>query len=297
MQTFLSELGKKLAERWLLTLAVPGLLYCAAAVAAHSLGHHPRTVTTTLRLELASLSASARRDPLLAVLTVLLSAAAAALLASACAGAVRWLWSGDWPAPLAALGRPLRERRAERWERRHGEYEAAVRAERLGTARAPGGSALPAAELARRRNRVGLVPPSRPTWIGDRIAAVQALVMAEYGVDLAVAWPRLWLLVPAEQRTEVRTVWSAFAGAATLLAWGVLYTVLGLLSWPFAILGVVVALHGWRRGRQAAAAYGDLVESIADLHLPKLAEAMGMPTGISETRAGHRLNRMLHKGT
>ncbi|MFI2663419.1 hypothetical protein [Micromonospora carbonacea] len=296
MQTFLSELGKKLAERWLLTLAVPGLLYCAAAVAAHSLGHHPRTVITTLRLELASLSAEARRDPLLAVLTVLLCAAAAALLASACAGAVRWLWRGDWPTPLAVLGRPLRERRAERWERRHGEYEAAVRAERLGATRSSG-TALPAVELARRRNRVGLAPPSRPTWIGDRIAAVQALVIAEYGVDLAVAWPRLWLLVPDDQRAEVRTVWSAFAGAATLLAWGVLYTVLGLLSWPFAILGVVVALHGWYRGRQAAAAYGDLIESIADLHLPKLAEAMGVPTGILETRAGRRLNRTLHKGT
>ncbi|BCB76916.1 hypothetical protein GCM10022251_76360 [Phytohabitans flavus] len=291
MQPFLSELGKKLAERWLMLLVVPGLGYCAAAVVAQALGHQPADVLATVQAELARLSAAARKDPLLAVLSVLLASAGVALLASAGSTAVRLLWLGNWP---GTLGRPLLNYRIRRWDRWHRAYETAVLAKRGGGV-APGST--PAASLAVRRNRVGLVEPQRPTWIGDRFAAAQALVMAEYGVDLAVAWPRLWLLMSEEQRAELRVVWSAFTGAATLLAWGVLYGLLAAVSWPFLLLGAVPAVVAWRRGRLAAAAYADLVESVVDLYLPGLADAMGVPPDTPPERAGRWLNRRMHKGT
>ncbi|MER5626420.1 hypothetical protein ABT061_35860 [Streptosporangium sp. NPDC002544] len=36
MNGFLSEIGKKLAERWVTLLALPGLLYLAAAMVGHT---------------------------------------------------------------------------------------------------------------------------------------------------------------------------------------------------------------------------------------------------------------------
>ncbi|MFQ6329656.1 hypothetical protein ACLMAL_26455 [Nocardia sp. CWNU-33] len=49
--------------------------------------------------------------------------------------------------------------------------------------------------------------------MGDRVHALEAVALHRYGVDLAFAWLRLWLLFPHTTRTEITTAHAAFAAA------------------------------------------------------------------------------------
>jgi hypothetical protein len=151
-------------------------------------------------------------------------------------------------------------------------------------------------ELARKRNAISLTEPTLPTWIGDRMASMQALVDAEYRLDITTAWPRLWLLLSEDRRQEVRTAASAFNTSAILAGWGSLYLAVGVLWWPAAIIGGITCGVAWSRGRRDVVGYAELVESVVDLHLKSLGEQLGLivtdPAGL-----GAAVNSRLKKGT
>ena len=58
--------------------------------------------------------------------------------------------------------------------------------------------------LAAERNRIAIAKPTRPTSMGDRIAAADERVHNQYGVDLQSWWPRLWLILDDATRVELR---------------------------------------------------------------------------------------------
>ncbi|MFC7758677.1 hypothetical protein ACFQY4_12290 [Catellatospora bangladeshensis] len=156
----------------------------------------------------------------------------------------------------------------------------------------------PTAErLGRRRNAIALAEPQRPTWLGDQLAAVATRVHAEYGVDLGAAWPRLWLLLAADARHEVRTARAELDSSAVLAGWGLLYLALGILWWPAALAGIVALLVAWAGARRTAARLAELVESTVDLHLADLARALGEATDRAVTpETGRRITARLRKG-
>ncbi|GAA3947890.1 hypothetical protein [Actinoplanes auranticolor] len=296
MTGFLEALGKKAAERWLVLLVLPGVLWLATALVAVHLGHrdalHPGAVVDWI----SRWTKGPHPSGLLVAIVAgtLVGSAAAGLLATSIGWALRRGWL------LPGRRRPARwlvEWRRARWGRESRRVEALV-TEAIGAA----GTASEVvtgpgiAEALARRDAVGLEVPERPTWIGDRWRAATVRVRRAYGLDLTVVWPRLWTVLPEQLRTDIAAAQLAYTSAATLTGWALLYAALGVVWWPAPLIGVVVAGAGVFRARTATATVCDLVETAADLYGPVLAEQLRTPvSGPFTTDLGDEISARLRK--
>ncbi|MCX2185752.1 hypothetical protein KV205_35405 [Streptomyces sp. SKN60] len=297
---FLSALGGRIAERWLTLLALPGLLFVAAVTTATVLGHEHWADVGKLRTWLDTLAASPASRSIgtvvLVALGVLLVAAAIGAAAQALGAGVELLWCAE---PRGPLLRRLADRRLRRWRAADAAFRAAlVTAGRARVAGADDADRL--AGLAERRfaerDRIAAAPPRHPFGMGDRLAAPGQRLWRAYRLDLAAAWPRLWLVAADGTRAELHAARLRFGAAARLCAWGGGYLVLGVWWWPAALIGIVSVAAGLHRGRAAADAFAELTEALADLHVRDLAAALGIDSAASLDRAlGERLSRALRK--
>jgi hypothetical protein len=311
VNTFLGAIGGKLAEAWMSLLVLPGLLFALLAAVGGVLGHRHALDTGLLASRVASLAA----DPASANTGVVVLVTGAALAASAGVGllaaglgrTVERLWLGDWPRLLERPARALTARRAARWHTAHTAYTDAVRS-RVVRARDgdtagdfaverpdPAGTS-PA--LLDRRNRIALVPPARPTWMGDRLHSLDHRVRDRYGLDLPSVWPRLWLLLPDAPRADLAAARTALATTARRAAWGLLCLAVGTYWWPAALVAAAAGLGAWRQGRLAAQEFAVLAESAVDLYGRELARVLGIPCAAQLTpEDGRKVTRLLRKGT
>jgi hypothetical protein len=296
MTDFFGELAKKLAERWVSLLAIPGLLFLTALlVGARLRWAHAVDVDYALD-SMDKLVAeigqwpSARKT--LGVAGVLLAAAAVGLAAGGLAAGVRLIWLGRWPAPLARWRSTARR---DRWdalvERRFALESTDGRTDEMQAT---------IDDLAARANRLALARPASPTWIGDRFKAVESISHQRYGLDLAFVWPAFWLVAPDLVRSETEAAGSQFADATVRGAWATLYAMLALLWPPSAGVAVVLGVAAWRRGRSSAAAQTRLIEVALDLHGRALATTLGVSgadtTGPLTPDEGVEITRICRKG-
>lgn len=295
MNAFLAELSRKLAERWITLLVLPGLLFVGALATALTLRqrnwHDVNQLVDAGRRLSADLDARGPVAVGLALAVVLLLSAAAGLAARGVAAAIQPLWLGQWPPPHRAPARPLVHRRLARWQELQDRYAALV------TAAAPDPES--AEIVAAARNRISLSRPRRATWMGDRIAASEARVRGQYRLDLYSTWPRLWLVLPDAPRAELRLARERLQETVTIAAWGVLYLAAGALWWPSAVLGAGLLLVGWRTSRVAVDGLAELVEAAVDVHGRGLAVELGVVAdgpGELTTETGSRVTRILRKG-
>ncbi|GAB1513132.1 hypothetical protein [Actinophytocola sp. KF-1] len=318
MTTLLTTLATKLAEKWMALVVLPGLLLVATVCTGRLLGHEHALDAGHLVDEVGRIGAAAGDAPAatlaVALVALLLASVAAGLLAQAAGAALRWSWTVD-PRTSGRFA-SLTARRRDRWHELDARYAAARDAEEaarsdVDVARAEGAAVraaagqrlsraeAAAAAAAARRNRIALAAPSRPTWMGDRLAAAEVRVRNQYGLDLAAVWPRLQLVVPDAARADLRSAADAWNSAGVLAGWGVLYLPVTAMWWPAAPIGVAVVLVGWRRGRAAVAALADLAESAVDLHAATLATQLGMspPPGAITPALGRQITEQLRKGT
>ncbi|MEU0666710.1 hypothetical protein ABZ508_13200 [Streptomyces lavendulocolor] len=313
MNAFLAELGKKLAERWVSLLVVPGALFVALAATGSALGHRHALDRRLLGRAVEELATHYDRRPVSAVLlfvAVLAAAAVVGLLARALGTVVERAWLISGPAWLT--GRLVR-RRQDRWtiaasraaagraaaaEQAPAGRAAAAEQAASGRAAAAEQAAADRAALAEERNAIALTRPARATWIGDRLRGVGVRVHAQYGLDFPFAWPRLWTLLPEACRNDLIAAREALACAATQSGWGLLYLCLGLVWWPAAAAGAALMLLGWRRGREAAANLADLTEATVDLYAADLALLLGvdLPSGHVTPAVGRQLSERFRKG-
>ncbi|MET8765651.1 hypothetical protein [Streptomyces sp. NPDC004658] len=304
MTSVLAELGKSLATRWLAGVLPTGLIYLAAVAVGISLGHaHWYDIPVAVH-RTDGWAATTRDHPvaegLAVAAAVALAAVGAGLLVQALGTVVDQLWSGPWPRPLHRLGTALLARRLARWEAVDRQVREAWRREavsRAGRQNDPAASSLrEAARLTAERDRICLVRPDRPTWVSDRVRAVDERVHTAYGLDLGAVWPRIWLLMSADERGEMRSERQAYDTATRLVAWAVLYLLLGLWWWPSLAVAAVLLALGVRRGRAAMDTFCLLVESAVDLHCRGLAAQLGLAC---EERLpvplGRRITQMLRK--
>ncbi|MFI8521709.1 hypothetical protein ACIGEZ_28435 [Streptomyces sp. NPDC085481] len=289
MTGLLVDVGRRLAERWLSVLVLPGLLL--VAVVATGLLLDPADALSVRELARAATAAARRIQAdggatlLLTAAVALLAAGAAGLAAQGLGRAVRAVWLGDWPRWAGPARRRLVARRARRWQEGQSAVEAAVRAGR------------DPAPAAARRNAVALAPPVRPTWTGDRLAGADVRIHAEYRLDLASCWPRLWLVLPEDVREELRAASGAFEAAGVLAGWAVLYGLAALVWWPSAVAFLVVYATALYRGRGAAADLADLVEAVVDVHGTALCEALGLgPATVLTPELGAAVTARCRKG-
>lgn len=128
MGGFLTELGKKLAERWLTLLALPGVLYLAILATAHTLGHTRPFTLSRLTDRLSNWTTSSATTTALLLFVVLLAAAAAGLTAQALGSLIERAWLADrWTSrrpPLRHLARLRVRRRHRRWSTKQSAYHA-----------------------------------------------------------------------------------------------------------------------------------------------------------------------------
>ncbi|AKJ08544.1 hypothetical protein ABB07_00285 [Streptomyces incarnatus] len=266
MNGLLAEIGKKLADRWLSALLLPGLLFTSVVLCGWWLGHAHALDPARLQAYAQRLGQQLNGRPaavLLAVMGALLCATATGLAVQALAAVVRRSWAAASPTWWVAL----RRRRVE---------EALLRR----------GHTVPERYL-----------PARVTTIGDRFRLVGERIDAQYGLFVTLAWPRLWLLLPEPVTTTVRDATTRYRVAAETAAWGTLYLLLGIVWWPAALVGVVTLVTGYVRGRSSAAVLADLVEAAVDTHQRMLADSLGveLPNGRITPAEGARINDMLNK--
>ncbi|MGV9612220.1 hypothetical protein [Nocardia xishanensis] len=294
MTGFLAELGKKLAERWLELLVLPGALWVAATMAGGYLGHAHAVDVPLLRARLDQQAAQSRSAATLLLLVVafLLVSAAAGLLASVLGGLVEraHALAGHYGAP-----RQLRDVRIRLWRKADRRYRRALAA----AARATSPRARRAANrrvfraLARRQH-LGDAMPTRPTWVADRFAAADSHLDTKYGVTPTVVWPRLWTLLPDALRADLGTARDAYSAGCRLIGWGVLYLLLGCAWWPALAVGAVAVITGSVRSRSAVRTLAELTVTAVDLHLADLAEHLGLGTIRPPDRAvGERIMNAL----
>ena len=268
----LTEVGKRVSGRWVTAVLLPGLLLVAVVVVAAVLGHGPALDADRLVAWVGRTGRGLRAEPARLVLAVAVTVAAAGVTGTAAAGLGR-LAQRCWMRRRFLTGDVLVRSRFSR------------RSRALGAARRADLPAVPA------------YLPQRPTWLGERVRLVEARVRAQYHVSAALLWPRLWLLLSEDARRPIIDARTRYTEAVTLVGWGALYLVPGLLWWPALIIAGCALLTGWRRAREALAEWTELVEAAIDLRLRDLAEALGMPfTGATISAAqGRALDDRLGK--
>lgn len=207
MNTFLSEIGKQLAQRWAVLLALPGLMYITVGLAAHTLGKDHPFDLVLLGTQISSWAANPALHSFgtgVLIALVMLVGSIGTGLAAALLG---WISQLFWalpghrpPASWIANWRRTRSRAAKR---------------AADEARTP--------ELARlaiaRADRICPIEADRPSWIGDRLRACRVRVEHSYGLDLDTVWPRIWLLLPDSARSEVTSARDKLTGSARLGGW------------------------------------------------------------------------------
>ncbi|WP_416518540.1 hypothetical protein [Streptomyces achromogenes] len=302
MGGLLSELGKKLAERWVSLLVLPGALYLAVAATAHTLGHRRPFDLTRLTQQIGTWAS----DPVtktaggqVVLLVAILAAAAAVGLAAQALGSLaeRLCLAADWPAwppPLRQFAARLTTRRRDRWARAactwHQHRDEAARALLRGQRADP--AARHAAERA--MTRIASEEPCRPTWSGDRLNAVAVRLERDHHLDLATLWPHLWLILPEETRAEITAARQALVRANALTAWALLYLPLAAWWWPAALITVLLTLMGRARARTATDTYATLLEATARLRTRDLADCLGLnPCATLTPETGDALTRHL----
>ncbi|WP_134653843.1 hypothetical protein [Streptomyces sp. H23] len=299
---FLSALGGRIAERWLAALALPGLLFLSAATTAVVLGHGHWSDLGRLRDWLDTLADSPASHSagtvVLVAAGVLAGAAGTGAAAQSLGTGVELLWCAE---PHGPVLRRLADRRSRRWRAADAAFRTALVT--AGRARITGADdADRLANVAERRHadreRIASAPPRHPFWTGDRLAAPAQRLWRAQRLDLAAAWPHLWLLASDGTRAELQAARLRLTTAARLCAWGAGYLVLALWWWPAGLAGVVAVASGVRRGRAAAEAFAELTEALADLHVRDLATALGVESaGVDDPGLGERLTRLLRKET
>lgn len=302
MGGFFEQLAKTLADRWISLLVLPGAFFLGTVWLAVGLGHADAwdVPLLTRRAEdaaatVADLPAGAQA---LLVVAVLVAATGVGFVVQALAGATRRVWLGQWPRLLGPLAMAWTERRRARWHRLVEERRSLEHA-------SPGTRTREQQDridtVADRLTRLAMAEPGRPTWMGDRIHAVESIAYHRHGLDLTYGWSRLWLVLPDAARAELVTAHSAFAAAVATGTWAVPYLLLTVVWWPAVLVAAGIGLTGWARARAAVADLTTLTEAVLDLHGRTLAAALGVGDPTEETGPltigeGERITDLVRKG-
>ncbi|MEY2247462.1 hypothetical protein AB8A21_31735 [Streptomyces sp. BF23-18] len=284
MSGVLVELGKKLAEKWLTLLVLPGALYLAVGVTANLLGHtHPFDVVrlSDQVTEWAKAPAAGTFGGQVVVLAAVgAGAAGVGVIAQALGSLIERLYLAadwrSWPAGPRAWAACATRRRRKRW--RHRRQSAGSAQARAHIADPDSVEAAQTAAFAAWAAvyRVGAEEPVRPTWSGDRVHVAALRLRRDFGLDLGTVWPHLWLMLPDTPRAEITSARQALTRASTLTAWAVLYLPLALWWWPALIITTALALTGHHRFRAVTEVYATLLEAVVRLHAGDLARQLGL---------------------
>jgi hypothetical protein len=139
-----------------------------------------------------------------------------------------------------------------------------------------------------------------PTALGNTLRARERSPERKYGLDAVICWPRLWPLLPEIVRTDLTNTRASLDRVVELWFWGLLFLVWTVWTPWAALISLLWMVMIYGMARQAAMAYGDLLESAFDLHRLCLYDAIGWsrPAALKEEKEqGKHLTEFLWRGT
>lgn len=288
MDGLLDELGKKIADRWLASVLLPGLVWVFVAVLARQLGWAHALDTRSAERFVRRLTGSHSVAQEVAVAAgFLIAAVGVAMAASGLATVVRRIWVA--PSGHAPM-RWFRGIRQWRWTRAKRQAERLERIA-LGTAKPVDFAAARARQAA-----ISLEPPESATWIGDRWRVNGLRIQRAYGLEVDLLWPRLWALLPDPLREDIATAQQAYEAASIVAAWAVLYALVGIAWGPALLIAAGVLAVGAVRARSATETLCQLVETATDLYGTAVAEQLRIPChGRLNPAVGWKIAEILSK--
>ncbi|MFB8275904.1 hypothetical protein [Nocardia colli] len=280
MNGLLTELGKKLPERWVELLLLPGALWVTVLLAGSKLGHTRAWDVHLLRSWANEVAGQPQSHSVVVVGTgvaaLLVTAAISGLLATALGAGVERVHALRGNHGLPRLLRAYRQRR---WRIATAKLRRAVATRNTPNinrfARARAGRRIRSAQVVRRR--LGGRAPLGPTWVSDNFSATHAHLDRRYSIDVDTIWPRLWAVLPEAVRVDLATARDAYSAACRLIGWGAMYLAVAIIWWPAALVGAMVIVTGQFRVRATATVLDDLTVGAVDLHIVDLAERIGIP--------------------
>ncbi|MBB5866655.1 hypothetical protein F4553_000034 [Allocatelliglobosispora scoriae] len=299
METFIGGLANRALDRWVGLL--PGLAFVLAAWVGSVLGWahalDPGLLTASATKATATWGTLPALAQAVGVLCVLAAAGAVGLLVRSLRRPVCAWWLGTWPVRLRQVAQRRTARRRTWWNELVRERQ--EREKQPPKDRTPADQAAIDA-LAHQIITVAMAEPTRPTWMGDRVAAVDSIGYNRYGLDLRFGWSRLWFVLPDTVRTEIAAADARFANTVVTAAWALPYLVLGLWWWPALLIAGGTAVAGWTRARTAIADLTELSEAALDLHGRTLAISLGVAApdsaGPLAKTEGQEITRLVRKG-
>lgn len=181
----------------------------------------------------------------------------------------------------------------------------ASRLQELRQRRADGLDAHMMGQLGRGRSMLRGMPRQdalgMPTRLGDILRSAERRPADKYGLDTIACWTALWLLLPAETKTELVQARSALDNAARTWLWGALFIVWTPWTWLALPVAIVVPALAYYIGILAAATlFGDLTVSAFDLYRFRLYDSLHLPRpsspALERRRDGPRVTRLLWTG-
>ncbi|MFX0577142.1 hypothetical protein [Nocardia nepalensis] len=266
MNDILVAVGKRLGERWMTMIALPGLAYVGISVWAILCAQRHALDPAFLAARTRALTHDGR-DLATLVLSAILALGIATLVGS-----------------IAVM---VAEKVVHRWWIREASTAARTRLQTEARARWQARTPMPPTRYL----------PTRATAIGEAFRLLGERADVEYGLSLVHAWPRLWLLIDADSRKVLTEAHRRYFADAALVSWGMLYLPWVIWWWPAGIIAVTCITTGRWRARDSSRGLAALFESALDIHQAKLAAALGvsLPEGRITVPLGNQINDILSK--
>ncbi|WP_069472620.1 hypothetical protein [Candidatus Marithrix sp. Canyon 246] len=139
-----------------------------------------------------------------------------------------------------------------------------------------------------------------PTRLGNLLRAIESRPGEKYGLNIFICWPRLWLILPESVKTELTTARANLEATARIWLWGLLFLVWTIYSYWAIAISIITIILAYRWMLQAAATYGQLIESSFDLYRHELYKQLRwkLPSNAAEEKQqGKDLTSYLWRGS
>jgi hypothetical protein len=139
-----------------------------------------------------------------------------------------------------------------------------------------------------------------PTRLGNLLRAIESRPGEKYGLNIFICWPRLWLILPENVKTELSTARENLETTARIWLWGLLFLIWTPYTYLAIAISLITMLLAYRWMLQAAATYGQLIESTFDLYRHNLYKELRwkLPSNaLEEKQQGEKLTAYLWRGS
>lgn len=289
---FLDSLGDTLAKEWVAKVFTPAFVFWFGGLLTWAL-HSPANWNTLEQW----LSQKTLVQPLTTLIVGLLILATSAIAVQQFELPILRLLEGYWPRWMQPLKKRLIKKQKLKAEQAEKRFQA------LATKGIGRLTPEEADEYVQLDWQLKQTPTESdrlmPTQLGNILRAAERRPLEKYGLESVICFPRLWLLLPNEVKTELTEARARLNTMVRVWTWALLFLIWGVWTWWAIPVGILSALLAHRWMLNAAATYGDLVESAFDLHRTALYQSLRFPlpkNPTEEQQTGRALTDYLWRG-